>query len=77
MKTNKSKYELNARKKLERQGLINPKHMQTLSVFENRRDKALRHILEKERKIEEKKQKLEEKDLEYERRMAEKALHEK
>lgn len=47
-------YESYAKRKLELQGLINPKHMRTLSVFEERRDKALRHILEKERKIEEK-----------------------
>lgn len=74
MKTNKSEYELTAIRKLETQGLLNPKHMQTLSVFENRRDKALRHILKKERKIEERKQALEERDLNYQLKMTQKAV---
>ena len=73
MKTNK----LTAIQTLEKQGLINPKHMQTLSVFENRRDKALRHILEKERDIEERKKALEKKDLDYQLKMAQKAEAEK
>jgi len=77
MKTNKSDYDLIAKKRLEIQGLINPKHMQTLAVFETRRDKAFRHILEKERMIEERKQLLEQKDIEYEAKIAQKAQAEK
>jgi hypothetical protein len=77
MNKNKSEYELTAIRKLENQGLLNPKHMQMLSVFETRRDKALRHILEKEREIEERKQALEEKDLDYEVKIGQKALTDK
>lgn len=77
MNNNKSEYEIVARKQLENQGLINPKHMQTLSVFETRRDKALRHILEKEREIEEKKRMIEKQDFDRELQIARKALAEK
>ncbi|CAI2364648.1 unnamed protein product [Moneuplotes crassus] len=51
--------------------------MQSLALFESRRDKALRHILQKEAEIEQKKRQIEEKELEENLILAQKALEEK